>query len=90
VFSPEKIAGCVMTFDDVQKLFNQLRIKTVEEIRTNPVIPPERADVIVAGTLILFEFMKWFDVPEIVTSERGVRYGIALREWLASQGMNSN
>jgi hypothetical protein len=31
--------------------------------------------------LILTEFMKFSNFTELTVSERGVRYGIAIREW---------
>ena len=40
-----------------------------------------RADVIVAGALILLEIMEAHRFGEAIVSDRGVRYGIVLREW---------
>jgi len=53
----------------------------LDEIRAIPSMSSGREDVITAGTLILFEFMKYNGLKTIITSERGVRYGLALREW---------
>ena len=39
-----------------------------------------RSDVIVAGALIAREIMAHFKFASMTVSERGVRYGIALRE----------
>jgi exopolyphosphatase/pppGpp-phosphohydrolase len=40
-----------------------------------------RADILPAGVLILRNFMKQFNFKEILVSERGLRYGMAFREW---------
>jgi exopolyphosphatase/guanosine-5'-triphosphate,3'-diphosphate pyrophosphatase len=40
-----------------------------------------REDIIAGGTLILEELMRLLGAPEVLVSERGVRYGLALREW---------
>jgi exopolyphosphatase/pppGpp-phosphohydrolase len=40
-----------------------------------------RADVITAGALILDEVFEMHGFPDLVVSERGVRYGLAIREW---------
>lgn len=40
-----------------------------------------RSDVITAGTLILYEIMSAYKFEEMIVSERGVRYGLAIREW---------
>jgi len=40
-----------------------------------------REDVMAGGTLILHELMRILGADELLVSERGVRYGLALREW---------
>jgi exopolyphosphatase/guanosine-5'-triphosphate,3'-diphosphate pyrophosphatase len=42
-------------------------------------LEPKRADVIVAGALIVAEVMRWADAPRLLASDRGVRWGLALR-----------
>jgi exopolyphosphatase/guanosine-5'-triphosphate,3'-diphosphate pyrophosphatase len=79
-YDPHKVEGYLLSYDDVRNLFNQLRIKTLEEIRTVPQISSGRADIILAGILILLEFMEAADAEQITVSDRGLRYGIALRE----------
>jgi exopolyphosphatase/guanosine-5'-triphosphate,3'-diphosphate pyrophosphatase len=80
-FSIEKISGYKLKFEDISLLFNQLKSKTIEEIGQIPSILKGREDVITAGNLILLLFMKTFFFEEITTSERGLRYGIAIRQW---------
>ncbi|MBI4429894.1 MAG: Ppx/GppA family phosphatase [Ignavibacteriales bacterium] len=80
-FDREKVHGHLLTFDAVHTIFNQLRIRTLEELRSIPQIVPERADIILAGILILLETMKQLNANEIVVSDRGLRYGILLREF---------
>ena len=40
-----------------------------------------RSDVIAAGALILREIMARYKFNEMIVSQRGVRYGLAIREW---------
>jgi exopolyphosphatase / guanosine-5'-triphosphate,3'-diphosphate pyrophosphatase len=40
-----------------------------------------RADILPAGALILTEFMQLSGYNSLIVSERGLRYGLALREW---------
>ena len=40
-----------------------------------------RSDIVVAGTLILREVMAHYKFSDMIVSERGVRYGLAIREW---------
>jgi len=43
-------------------------------------LPEARADVIVAGAVIVGAIVEWASATEIVVSDRGVRWGIARRE----------
>jgi exopolyphosphatase/guanosine-5'-triphosphate,3'-diphosphate pyrophosphatase len=47
------------------------------ERRAVPAIEPKRADVIVAGALIVEEVLAWAGAAELVVSDRGVRWGLA-------------
>jgi exopolyphosphatase/guanosine-5'-triphosphate,3'-diphosphate pyrophosphatase len=78
---PKKIAGYNMKYDTIKEMFNSLKKKSVLEISKIACIPEGRADVILAGTQILMKFMDYFKIKEIKVSERGLRYGIAIREW---------
>lgn len=79
-YDSHRVEGSVLSYDDIRNLFTHLRIKTLEEIRAVPQISPGRADIILAGILILLEFMEAADADSITVSDRGLRYGIALRE----------
>lgn len=81
VHDPAKVNGYILTIDNIDDIFNDLKIKTNSEISQIKVIPKGREDVLLAGILILKEFMKKFSLEKITTSIRGLRYGIALREW---------
>jgi exopolyphosphatase/pppGpp-phosphohydrolase len=45
-----------------------------------------RADILTAGTLILHEVMSHFRFRSVVVSERGLRFGLVLREWERKEG----
>jgi len=53
----------------------------IADIRKLSEVMEGRADVIVAGALILLEIMKIRGFAEATVSDRGVRYGIVIREW---------
>lgn len=74
-----KVSGHVLRQNVVEAWFERLKSKTIEEIKSYPQILPARADVILAGILILLEMMKQLRVEEITVSDRGLRYGIALQ-----------
>lgn len=80
-FDVKKISGHHLSFNRIEEIFKKLVKMKSEEIREISNTTEGRADIITAGTLILLEFMKFGKFNELIVSERGVRYGIALREW---------
>lgn len=80
-FDVSKIANYVLTIEAIEKLFQKLKTKTPQEILSLTSAAKGREDILLAGTLILLETMKYFSWKEIIASERGLRYGIALREF---------
>lgn len=72
------IDNTVLRYADVQRLFEDLQSKTLSERRTIPGLHPKRADVIVAGALILLESMRHFGIDAVRVSDRGLRYGLIL------------
>ena len=85
-FSLEAIRNYTLAFDNVDALFRTLRAMPQTKIRALSEIMEGRADVITAGALILREVMEHFGFREMTVSERGVRYGLALREWERRRG----
>lgn len=67
--------------EKVEDLFRMLRSLTSSEILDLSSVTEGRHDVITAGSLILREIMAHFKFREMIVSERGVRYGLAIREW---------
>lgn len=57
----------------------ELSRMTLAERRAVPAIDPRRADVIVAGALIVEELLAWAGADGLVVSDRGVRWGLAKR-----------
>ncbi len=74
-----KVSGHVLRRDVVEHWFDRLKTKTLEDIRSFPQILPGRADVLLAGILILRETMVQLAAETITVSDRGLRYGIALK-----------
>ncbi len=75
-YNGEKVNGHRMTFETINKIYEAFRGLSVEQIRKIPQVSSGREDVIFAGILILFEFMKKFNFTEIRASDRGLRYGV--------------
>lgn len=80
-FNRDAVTGYRLQLDNVYALFRTLRSMPAEEILRISSVMEGRADVIAAGVLILREIMAHFKFKEMIVSDRGVRYGIAIREW---------
>lgn len=81
-YDPLRVGGHRMSIDVVERTCALLSGKSVEEIRHIPQIHPDRADILLAGMVILGEVMKKFGWKDITASDRGLRYGFALEKAL--------
>jgi exopolyphosphatase/guanosine-5'-triphosphate,3'-diphosphate pyrophosphatase len=79
-FDRERIDGCTLSLSDIESIFESLRKRSLREMLASAIISPGRADVLLAGILILLEFMRRFSYREITVGCRGLRYGLLLRE----------
>lgn len=79
-FDGEKISGYTMSREAVEGWFNILSMCDEVQLRNELRIDPGRSDIIVAGVAILLTIMRMNGIERITVSERGLRYGIALRE----------
>jgi exopolyphosphatase/guanosine-5'-triphosphate,3'-diphosphate pyrophosphatase len=80
-FEADAVHGYVLTLDRIREIFARLRPQTLDQIQSSPVISTGRADVLLAGMLILIEFMAAYQFDRITVSSRGLRYGLVLREF---------
>jgi len=80
VYDRMHVSGHVLGLDVIERIFNRLKDKRLEEIKAIPQILPLRADIILAGILILCEVMQQIAVDRITASDRGLRYGILMNE----------
>lgn len=79
-FDARKIAGWSLTTEQVERWLLRMESMTHEALHREFHIEPGRADIILAGVLILHEFLLHSKAPAIQVSERGLRYGILERE----------
>ncbi|MEX2116341.1 MAG: Ppx/GppA phosphatase family protein [Bacteroidota bacterium] len=79
-YDPLRVSGHVLSLKTIRHIFDQLRDKSLDELKAVPQIHAGRADIILAGVIILIELMKRMGRDEITVSDRGLRYGFALRE----------
>ena len=70
------IEGDLLTQSDLENFINQLAVMNSVEIKNKfKSVVDGREDVLLAGTMLLFEVMNFFKATELVVSTKGVRYG---------------
>lgn len=63
---------------EVVHLLAMLVRKDVKALRTVPGLNPDRADIIVAGLIVIDELMKYFTANMLLVNERGIREGLII------------
>ncbi|HVN48928.1 MAG TPA: Ppx/GppA phosphatase family protein [Bacteroidota bacterium] len=79
-YAPEKIHGYHLQRARIDYFYDQLKILPLERIHAIPQILPMRADIILAGIMILRTVMQKNNLKEIIVSDRGLRYGLLFAE----------
>ncbi|NUN71343.1 MAG: Ppx/GppA family phosphatase [Bacteroidetes bacterium] len=79
-YQPEKVSGYALSYEDIGAMFGMLKDRSTAQIAAFPQISAGRADIILAGIMILLGYMEAGSLKRITVSDRGLRYGIALRE----------
>jgi len=72
-----KVHGHRMTRAEIERVVMDLARKPLAERKAVPGLEPKRADVIVAGGLIVLAVLTLLEKDQIVVSDRGVRWGLA-------------
>ncbi len=75
----ESVDGYHLTKAGAEEIFRVLATEAVADRRYNPGLSPDHVDDIVGGLCILVEFLRRFDLPELVVSERGLAHGQAIQ-----------
>jgi len=78
-YEPSLINGHVMDIESIHTWIEQLALLPVSELKTAfPKVMEGRADVFLAGLLILETFMEHNNLHELVVSKGGIRHGAIL------------
>jgi len=77
-FDPKALDGAELTRGDIHRLVEELKWRNVAERKTLPGMEPGRADVLLAGALILWRSLEVLGFPSLKVSTRGLRYGVIL------------
>jgi exopolyphosphatase/guanosine-5'-triphosphate,3'-diphosphate pyrophosphatase len=72
-----QVHGHVMQAQEVRRVVRELADMDIEARRRAPGMEPARADVIVAGGVIVQTLLALWNSDSVVVSDRGVRWGLA-------------
>lgn len=84
--APERIHSSQIHLHELRNLTNRLRRMTVTERMTIEGISERRAEIIVAGAVILQEAMTMLGMQSLSVCERSLREGVIV-DWMLTQGM---
>ncbi len=79
-YDPRRIDGYLLTRQKLGEITAELTQRTIAERQKMPGLPPARADVILAGALILERFLDVYHFSELLVSDRGLRYGVLVEQ----------
>jgi len=74
--NPERLHGLSLNVDILEKMASVLAERTVDQRRQLPGLDPRRADIILAGTLLLLQALRYIGSDRIDISTRGLRWGV--------------
>jgi exopolyphosphatase/guanosine-5'-triphosphate,3'-diphosphate pyrophosphatase len=72
------VQGYVLTPAEIIHLLRRLRETPLEARREIPGLSPDRADIIVAGAVVISRLVRGLDTQQIMVNERGIRDGLLL------------
>ena len=75
-YSHSEVHASVLGRAEVARQARLFMAKTIAERREIPGLEPKRADVILAGALLIERIMALFHMDEVIVSDQGIRYGL--------------
>lgn len=81
-YSSSSIQGCILTKEAILCILKRLVGLSLDERKRVPGLQPQRADIIIPGTLICHEWMEWIGVQEIQVSDRDNLEGYFMKKVL--------
>ncbi len=72
----QRVHGAVLGLAQIEGLIDRMAALSVEQRAALPGMEPKRADVIVAGAVVVAEVMRSTGIDPLTVSDRGVRWGL--------------
>lgn len=81
-FDPARVHALILYIDEVQQVIERLQGITIQQRKKLKGLPPQRADIILAGAMIVRAGMHHTSKDKLIVSCRGVRYGLFYQTYL--------
>jgi exopolyphosphatase / guanosine-5'-triphosphate,3'-diphosphate pyrophosphatase len=75
-YAHAEVHGSRLTLNEVRWQMALFQSKTIEERKAIPGLDPGRADVMLAGAILIERIMTAFHAERVIVSDQGVRYGL--------------
>ena len=76
VYDPDVVQGTVLDVDELERQITLYRERDADGRRQIPGLQPKRAEVILAGALVVRTVMRKLDQSSLTVSDRGLRHGV--------------
>jgi exopolyphosphatase/guanosine-5'-triphosphate,3'-diphosphate pyrophosphatase len=80
-YDPEVVHGTVLDRDELDAQIGLYRERTADERRAIVGLQPARAEVILAGALIVRTVLDKLQCDELTVSDRGLRHGVLVERF---------
>jgi exopolyphosphatase/guanosine-5'-triphosphate,3'-diphosphate pyrophosphatase len=77
-YDSARVDGFSLDLGDIETMLDSMQKMTLTERKMIKGLNPKRADVMVAGVILLHETMQFLNLEKVLVSDRGLRYGLAL------------
>lgn len=84
--TPERVHGVRIELSDLRNLINRLRRMTITQRTAIEGISERRAEIIVAGAVVLQEAMTLLKLSSLAVCDRSLREGVIV-DWMLTQGL---
>jgi exopolyphosphatase/guanosine-5'-triphosphate,3'-diphosphate pyrophosphatase len=84
-FDREKVHGLLLTIDELRAQVKELQAKDLARRKQIKGLPTERADIILAGAMIILSTMERLKKEALHISCRGLRYGLFYQQFMCTE-----
>jgi exopolyphosphatase/guanosine-5'-triphosphate,3'-diphosphate pyrophosphatase len=79
-YSENELEGYILSKENIVELYRYLvKYNPAELLNKHPDLLKNREDLILSGTAILLYLIRILEIPEVIVSTKGIRYGAVIK-----------